>query len=347
MSAIVVRMTAEVRASRARWLLAGAVLVALAGCQGQAPAVDPPTGGGPSVATSTPASPTRAATDQPGPAADPVIVAAGDISLRTPTGGNLATSDVALAAHPTAVLALGDDQYPNGTLSDFRAYYAATWGRFRDITHPVPGNHEYAADTKATGYFTYFGPESTPQAPTCASACQGYYSYDVGSWHLIALNSNDDCTDLACDASSAQVAWLERDLAATAQPCVLAYWHHPRWSSGTEHGSDPRMGALWDTLYRGGKDAADVVLNGHEHDYERFAPQDPAGKATPDGIREFVVGTGGAEAYPFGAPLATSEARTTGVDGVLQLTLHPHGYDWRFLPVAGGSFTDRGSASCH
>jgi hypothetical protein len=176
--------------------------------------------------------------------------------------------------------------------------------------------------------------------PRAGTAGLGYYSYDVGSWHVISLNSN-----VSMRAGSPQERWLRADLGAHPGACVLAYWHHPRFSSGTEHGSDPRTEPLWQALYDNG---AELVLAGHEHNYERFAPQTPAGTADPDrGIREIVVGTGGADHYEFGPPLANSEVRNGDTWGVLKLTLLPGQYRWEFIPVAGKAFTDSGSARCH
>src|SRR5439155_8251847 len=210
-----------------------------------------------------------------------------------------ATSDLLVSGGFDAVLPLGDDQYPSGALYDFQTYYDPTWGRVKTTTHPAPGNHEY--DTAgAPGYFGYFG-------AAAGDSQKGYYSYDLGSWHVISLNSN--CADVGgCDAGSPQEQWLRADLASRSNACTLAYWHHPRFSSGITHGSDPRTQALWDALY---DFHADVVLNGHEHNYERFAPQSPTGAADPNGIREFVVGTGGESLYPVWTPLANSRVSSS------------------------------------
>ena len=231
------------------------------------------------------------------------------------------------------MLALGDNQYPYGGLLDYRAFYQRTWGRFKDLTRPVPGNHEYAGG-RASGYLAYFGSAARPHGRT-------WYSYDLGGWHLVALDSN-----LARGAGSEQVRWLRQDLAATRQRCILAYWHHPRFSSGAGHGSDPSQGAFWNALYAAG---ADLVLNGHEHNYERFAPQDPAGRADPDrGVREFVAGTGGADLYDdFLFPVANSQVRNARTHGVLELTLRPAGYAWRFVSVDGSVVDAGGPWPCH
>jgi hypothetical protein len=199
-------------------------------------------------------------------------------------------------------------------------------------THPAPGNHEYNT-AGASGYFNYFGAAAGDPAT-------GYYSYDINGWHIIALNSEIDVS-----AGSAQEQWLRTDLAAHPATCTLAYWHQPLFSSGTLHGGNSSMDHLWKALYEYG---ADIVINGHEHMYERFAPQNPMGIAEPSrGIREFVVGTGGGiVGYPIGTPLATSEVINNATYGVLKLTLNTNSYDWEFVPVAGQTFTDSGSALC-
>jgi acid phosphatase type 7 len=283
------------------------------------------------------------------PAADPVLVAAGDISTHTVTGGNKLTSDLVLSINPDLVLTLGDNQYTDGTLQEFQTYYDPTWGRFKARTRPGVGNHEYYSDPTAAGYYTYFGQAASPQDPSsCQASCKGYYSFDLGAWHVIALNSShNDCAYVACGPGSEQIAWLQADLAANTKACVLAYWHHPRWSSGTHHGSDPTMATFWQTLYGNGSDPVDVILNGHEHNYERFAKLDPTGAPNPQGMRQFVVGTGGNALYEFGTPLPTSEARDATSKGVLKLTLHATSYDWEFVPAAGSSFQDAGTASCN
>jgi hypothetical protein len=243
---------------------------------------------------------------------------------------------------PDAVAALGDDQYASGTLSEFTGArsFGATWGSFKGLIHPVPGNHEYDSDSRASGYFRYFKGAAGPST-------RGYYSYDLGSWHLIALNSN--CSDSACGnyqsgrVSRAEVRWLQDDLAAHTAQCTLAYWHHPRFSSG-DHGDETGVAPLWDGLYRA---HADVVLNGHDHDYERFAKQNPEGHADAGGIREFVVGTGGRDHYTFSKPIdPTSEFRDQVHYGVLFLTLGLESYDWQFRD-ARGRVLDSGSELCN
>jgi len=266
----------------------------------------------------------------------PVVVAAGDIA-DCRRESDEATARLVRGVNGT-VLTLGDEAYPAGTAEDFGECYDPTWGRFKDRTKPVPGNHEY--DTEgAEGYFEYFG-------KAAGDPDEGYYSYNLGSWHLVALNSN--CEEIGgCDESSPQVSWLEADLAANDDKgCTLAYMHHPRFSSGVKHGNTHYIKPLWEVLYEAG---ADVVLSGHEHNYERFAPQDPGGGADPQrGIRQFVVGTGGGKGlYPILEPLANSEVHNDETYGVLKLTLNPKSYEWRFVPVEGETFSDSGSARCH
>jgi len=231
-----------------------------------------------------------------------------------------------LDAIPGTIFALGDNAYNSGTLDQYMNCYDPTWGRHKDRTQPVPGNHEYRT-SDADGYFQYF------------NDIPSYYAYDLGSWRIYALNS-----EINVSADSRQVTWLQADLAANPRQCVLAYWHQPRWSSGVEHGSDPEFQTLWQILYEAD---ADVVLNGHEHNYERFAPMDASGQPDPLGLREFVVGTGGRGLYDFGTALATSEVRDSTTYGVLKMTLRTTGYDWEFVPVAGSTFTDSGSTDCH
>ena len=259
------------------------------------------------------------------PTTDPVIVAAGDIcsSARdcAPTAALLDRID------PDRVLTLGDNAYDDGSPSQFMNYYAPNWGRFKSKTSPTPGNHEYHT-SGARGYFDYFG----------ARAPAEYYSFDLGTWHVISLNS-----EVSISSGSAQETWLRADLAAHPSECILAYWHRPRFSSGSRHGSSSRFVPLWSALLAAG---ADVVLNGHEHNYERFARQDANGSAHPQGIRQFVVGTGGAVLYPFDTPIANSEVRNSTTFGVLKLVLHASSYEWTFVPVAGASFTDSGSSAC-
>jgi hypothetical protein len=348
-------------AARTAWLVGGVVVIAVVGALvGRWATTD----ASPRAATVTAgAAPSTIATEPTATSADgasPVIAAAGDIACNgtaTPNATRCQEAGTAslIAAGPkvSAVLPLGDLQYECGDYPNLLRFYDPTWGRFRAITHPAIGTHEYlttrggsGCDPSTTvsgkGYFDYWNGVNAVSGPA-GDRTRGYYSYDVGSWHLIALNSN--CARVGgCDATSPQGTWLRDDLAAHPGRCTLAYWHHPRFSSG-EHGDDLAIAPLWDALYAAG---ADVVLNGHDHDYERFAPQTPAGIADPTtGIREFVVGTGGKSHYRFTTVQPNSEARNADTFGVLELTLRPDGYDWRFLPTPGGTFTDAGNGTCH
>src|SRR5262249_19158800 len=226
-------------------------------------------------------------------------------------------------------LTLGDNAYEDGTLAQYDAYYDANWGRFKSITYPTTGNHEYHT-TDAAGYFSYFGRRAP--AP--------YYSYNLGTWHLIAIGA---MAGVPAGGGSAEEKWLKADLAAHRNRCVLAYWHEPRWSAGSVHGNDASSGALWRDLYAA---HADIIINGHEHNYQRYAPLNPSGAPAPNGIREFVVGTGGWGHYDFTTTTPMPRVRNNTDYGVLKLTLHRGSYDWKFVPVAGGTFTDSGSALC-
>lgn len=234
-----------------------------------------------------------------------------------------------------AVFTAGDNAYEAGTRQEYADCYGPTWGRFRDRTHPVPGNHDYVT-AGASGYFGYFG-------AAVGAAGRSWYAYEVNGWRVYALDS--DCQlDGGCDDGSPELAWLRADLAAHPTRCVLAIWHHPRFSSG-RHGDDPAVQPLWAALVAAG---ADVVVAGHDHLYERFARRGADGAADPSGgIREFVVGTGGRELYEFHSIGPTSEVRDASTYGVLALTLWPDRYAWRFLPAEGATFTDSGSESCH
>jgi 3',5'-cyclic AMP phosphodiesterase CpdA len=269
------------------------------------------------------------------------VYAAGDIArcaypdpAYSVAADTAATVAAGLAHDPQAVvLALGDLTYPRGAMKEFTDCYAPTWGRFKDRTWPAPGNHEYYTPD-AKPYFAYWG----------ARAGRGYYSFELGTWHIISLDSN-----LAPAAHAAQLDWLRADLAAHPARCTLAYWHHPLYSSGG-HGSVPKMRDAWKLLYDAG---AELVLSGHDHDYERFAPQDADGRLDPArGIRQFVVGTGGAYPTPFLLTVAHSEVRDSNRTGVLRLRLYAGGYGWEFvestrLSSFGIAPPDRGSAACH
>ncbi len=232
------------------------------------------------------------------------------------------------------VVALGDNAYLKGTAAQYQDCYGPTWGRHLKRTRPVPGNHEYETPN-ASGYFGYFGARAGARG-------LGWYAYDRGAWRIYALNSN--CAEIGgCWVGSRQQRWLAADLAAHPHGCVLAYWHHPYFSSGF-HGNDIELRGLWKTLQAAG---AEVVLNGHDHDYERFAPQTWQGQADPThGIREFVVGTGGTGLRPFQAVKPNSEVRSSTAHGVLRLRLHDGLYRWRFIST-DGAFSDTGTTSCH
>ncbi len=265
---------------------------------------------------------------------DPTLVGAGDIA-RCAANRDEKTATL-LDAIPGTVFTTGDNAYPSGTASDFQNCYGPSWGRHKARTYPTPGNHEYLT-TGASGYFGYYGAAAGDPA-------KGYYSYDLGEWHVISLNGM--CEKVGgCGATSPMVTWLEDDLASNAaHDCTLAYFHHPLFTSGSSHANQTKMKPTWDALYAAG---ADVVLNGHSHNYERFAPQNPDGVADPErGIRQFVVGTGGGAYHGFGAIMPNSEVRGSAVDGVLKMTLHPDSYDWEFVPAADQTFTDSGSGSC-
>ncbi len=290
----------------------------------------------PTPGSSVPPSPTYMG--QVGPSGQGVavtIVAAGDIACDPAKNvGQPADCDQAATANligqlnPTAVLTMGDTQYEDGTLAAYKAVYDPTWGAYREITYPAVGNHEYLTKG-AAGYFEYFG-------------FPAYYSYDLGGWHMIALDS--ECSYIGgCTAGSAEVAWLLADLAAHPSQCTLAYWHEPRWSSG-EHGDAKQMATIWADLASA---HVSVVLTGHNHDYERFVPLSASGVPDPAGPTEFVVGTGGKNHYGFSdAPLTGEVVRNDKSFGLLQMTLRPTGYSWEFVDAPTYTFHDSGSASC-
>ena len=262
--------------------------------------------------------------ETPAAATSAVLVGAGDIASCS-NSNDEATAKL-LDNISGTVFTTGDNAYTNGTYTQFTNCYHPTWGRHKNRTKPVPGNHEYNT-SGAAGYFRYFS--NTPS----------YYAYNLGGWRIYALNSQIDVS-----ATSAQVRWLKNDLAANPKLCVLAYWHHPRWSSGSHYGNNSKYQTLWKTLY----DAkAELVLNGHEHNYERFKEMNASGSAASPGLREIVVGTGGINHYGFGSIRSTSQVRNSSTYGVLKLTLNSTSYSWKFVPVAGKTFRDTGSTSCH
>jgi len=278
----------------------------------------------------------------------PVVAAAGDIACDPASssynGGNGTssecrqkyTSDLLLNRGLAGVLALGDEQYEDGQLFKFQQAYAPSWGRVKAVTHSALGNHEYLDPAGgAQGYFDYFG-------AAAGDRTKGYDSFNLGAWRLIALNSN--CLFVGgCGVGSPQESWLRRDLMAHRNACVLAFWHHPRFSSAG--GASTAVQPLWQALYDFG---ADLVLAGHDHTYERFAPQNRVGHADPArGIREFVVGTGGKSRFNFVTVKPNSEVRNNTEYGVLRLTLRTDAYDWRFQPEIGNTLIDTGSTNCH
>ncbi|MET9623238.1 discoidin domain-containing protein [Streptomyces sp. NPDC006464] len=262
------------------------------------------------------------------------VVAAGDIAAQcTASSSSCAhpkTAALAQRIDPKFYLTMGDNQYDDALLSDFRAYYDKTWGAFKARTRPVPGNHEtYDPAGPLAGYKSYFGAIAYPQG-------KPYYSFDEGNWHFVALDSNsfDD---------AAQLQWLKDDLARTTKGCVAAYFHHPLYSSGG-HGNDPVSKPVWQILYGAG---ADLVLNGHDHHYERFAPQDPSGRATAAGIVEIVGGTGGAEPYPIETVQPNSQKRISGPYGVLKLDLTDTTYTWQYVGTDGQVKDSGPTYTCH
>jgi hypothetical protein len=265
-------------------------------------------------------------------ATDAVLVGAGDIA--TCSGSGDSATAALVRSIPGAVFTAGDNAYASGTSAQFASCYGPTWGAFRSRTRPAAGNHDYVT-SGAAGYFGYFGARA-------GNPRYGFYAYELGTWRIYVLNS--DCWAVGgCGTGSPQDRWLKRDLALYPHRCVLAYWHHPLFSSGL-HGNQSAMRTLYGDLYAAG---AEVVINGHDHDYERFAPQSPSGVATARGIREFVVGTGGVSHYPFGPVKANSQVRNANSFGVLKLSLGAASYAWQFIPTAGSTFRDAGSGTCH
>jgi hypothetical protein len=260
-------------------------------------------------------------------AAPVTLSGAGDIAKCPGQAG--ATAKL-LATIPGTIFTLGDNVYPDGNAAMYSSCYGTTWGRLRSRTRPSPGNHDYLT-AGAVPYFNYFGSAAGPRG-------RGYYSYDYGAWHIVSLNS-----EVASNAGSAQERWLRQDLATNPKKCTLAYWHKPLFSSGSM-GASIGVRALWRALYDRG---VELVLNGHDHDYERFAPQTPTGSANPtQGIRQFVVGTGGAPLLPLKSTVANSQFRYNKMHGVLKLTLSDGSYAWKFIAVSG-AVIDAGQSTCH
>ncbi len=276
----------------------------------------------------------------PNPSSDAVLVGAGDITPDCTAGKSLADAEATaklLDAIPGTVFAAGDDAYERGTSEQFLQCYEPTWGRHKARTMPAVGNHEYLTPG-ASGYFGYFG-------AAAGNPGEGYYSYDLGTWHVIVLNSQ--CSAVGgCNPGDPQYAWLQSDLAASAgKVCTLAYWHHPVFSAGPHADDEGGIRPLFQLLY---DHNADLVVNGHDHNYQRWKPQDANGTVDPArGIREIVAGTGGKNHTKTNRSPANMEIENDDTFGVLKLTLHTTSYDWQFVPVAGKTFTDSGSQSCH
>ncbi|MEA2595849.1 MAG: acid phosphatase type 7 [Thermomicrobiales bacterium] len=267
-----------------------------------------------------------------------VLLTAGDIAGSG--SGDEATAKI-LDRESGSILTLGDNVYGEGTAAQFSNYYVPTWGRHKARTYPAAGNHEYGTGG-AAGYFDYFGDRATPRQPGCRSNCQGYYSFDLGSWHIVVLNAECDKVG-GCGAGSPQEKWLRSDLAAHASGCQIVAFHHPRFSSDSVHGSEPAMQAFWQAAndYK-----VELALVGHSHTYERFAPMNAAGKADAKGVTQIVVGTGGRSHYAFGPTQSSSLVRNGDTYGVLKLVLSDGRYSFEFLPEAGKTFTDSGSGQC-
>jgi len=260
------------------------------------------------------------------------LVGAGDIASCASSADSKTAAIVKSIAG--TVFTAGDNVYPDGSRANYRNCYKPSWGQFKSRTQPVPGNHDYYKHPGAKAYFAYFGSRAGPSG-------LGYYAYDAGAWRIYALNS-----ELAPSSAAygAQYTWLQDDLAANPHQCTLAIWHRPAFSTGP-HGNSARMTPFFQLLYDNG---AEMIINGHDHMYERYAPIDLIGTADPtNGIREFVVGTGGASLYRYKTTDPNVEVRNNTTHGVLRLDLSATGYTWQFLPAAGGSFTDSGSGTCH
>ncbi len=269
---------------------------------------------------------------------DVVLVGAADIGGCGPTPGHSGATAALRDSIPGTVFVAGDLAYPNGAETEFTRCYDATWGRHRSRTTPIVGVHDFIAPN-AQGYFNYFG-------TIAGDPNRGYYSYNYGAWHVVIIN--DICSSSSgvngCTATSPEGQWLQSDLAANPTTCTVAIWHQPLYTS-TSSAVTTAMKPFWQILYNA---AADLVINGHAHNYERFAPQDPSGNLdVTKGLREFVVGTGGESLQAFTATAPNSEVRNSSTYGVLKLTLHATSYDWQYLPVAGQTFTDSGSQACH
>ena len=304
-----------------------------AGSSQSAPPVATGVGGVAVLPSPTPASSTSSPSGEPTAATDPVLVGAGEIGECGPSGDEETAK--LLDGIGGTVFTAGNNAYPNGTAGQYAMCYGTSWGRLESRTRPAVGNVDYQTEG-ALGYLGYFGPAATN------ADGKTWYSYDLGRWHVVVLDST--CLKIGgCDSASPEGRWLAADLAANRARCTVAIWNQPRFSSG-EHGNDPEVDPFWQALYAAG---AEVVVNAHDHDYERFKPQTPAGGVDIEkGIREFVVGTGGTALGTFGPGKPNSDIRASVSQGVLKLTLHPAGYDWQFMATTG-AFSDSGSAPCH
>jgi hypothetical protein len=266
----------------------------------------------------------------PPPGTDPIFVGAGDIA-GSGTGDSATAALISALPNTATVWAAGDNAYDSGTLTEYNTYYDPTWGQFNARTIPAPGNHEYGT-SGASGYFDYFGALAGPNR-------NGWYSKDVGDWHVVSLNS-----EVSMAAGSPQETWLRQDLAANTKACTIAMWHSPIFTSGS-HAPDSATRPLYQALYDYN---ADVLIQGHNHNYERFAPMNPSGQLdTVRGIRSFVNGAGGRSHYNFTGVAANSEVRNSDTYGVLKFVLKANSYDWEFIPEAGKTFRDSGSGTCH
>lgn len=318
----------------------------LTGCAGPSPtlartetstltATLPPTSTASPTASTTP-SPTATATPAftASPTPEPVIlIGAGDIGV-CGSDADEQTAAIVDRFPQAAIFTAGDNAYGSGTMAEFRSCFDPSWGRHKDRIRPSPGNHDYV-EPDAAAYYEYFG-------AAAGEPGKGYYSYDLGDWHIVALNSL--CGEVGgCGIGSPQEQWLRADLAASNQRCSFAYMHYPRWSSGLAGGRGTVSG-----LFRALVDyGVEVLVSGDDHDYERFAPQNGDGQADPNGVRQFVAGTGGALQRVFSTPQPNSEVRNTATFGVLKFTLLPDRYSWEFIPVDGQTFSDTGEENCH
>jgi acid phosphatase type 7 len=310
-----------------RRLAVPAMLAILAGCGAQGTEESRPPNATPSASVAATADPPPS---QSAPE-EAVLIAAGDIADCEDAADEQTAA--LIEDMEGTVATLGDNVYPFGSDQLYADCFGPTWGQFMDRLRPAIGNHDDDEDGGAS-YYRYFG-------DLAGNAGEGWYSYDLGTWHVIVLNSN--CGDVACEPGSPQHEWLVEDLAASDAGCTLAYWHHPRFSSG-EHGGDPDVAPFWEALYEAD---ADVVLAAHDHIYERFAPQAPDGSADPErGIRQITAGTGGKSLYAIEHHPANSEVIINDMFGVLELTLRADGYDWRFVSV-DSSELDAGTGECH